>query len=63
MKISDLLDDYYDDGAQLQERNDISAQNVLKLTEKKLGISRKRRFRMPKGVLIAAVLTLALSIT
>ena len=28
-----------------------------------LGISRKRRFRMPKGVLIAAVLTLALSIT
>ena len=63
MKISDLLDDYYDDGVQLQERNDISAQNVLKLTEKKLGISRKRRFRMPKGVLIAAVLTLALSIT
>ena len=63
MKITDLLDDYYDDGAQIQERNDISAQNVLKLTEKKLGISRKKRFRMPKGVLIAAVLTLALSIT
>lgn len=63
MKITDLLDDYYDDGAQLQERSDISAQNVLKLTEKKLGISRKKRFRMPKGVLIAAVLTLALSIT
>lgn len=63
MKITDLLDDYYDDGAQIQERNDISTQNVLKLTEKKLGISRKKRFRMPKGVLIAAVLTLVLSVT
>lgn len=63
MKITDLMDDYYDNSVKLDDRNEISAQRVLKLAEKKLGIARKRRFRVPKGALIAAALTLALSIT
>ena len=63
MKITDLLDDYYDDGVKHKERNDISARTVLELTEKKLGISHKKRFRIRKGVLIAAALAAVMSIT
>lgn len=62
MKITDLLDDYYDDSVKLPECSAPSDRAVLERTKKKLGISRKKR-RLPKGILIAAVLTLALSIT
>lgn len=62
MKITDLLDDYYDDSVKLPECSAPSDRAVLERTEKKLGISRKK-CRLPKGILIAAVLTLALSIT
>ena len=62
MKITDLLDDYYDDSVKLPECSAPADRAVLERTKQKLGISRKKR-RLPKGVLIAAVLTLALSIT
>ncbi len=62
MKITDLLDDYYDDSVKLPECSAPADRAVLERTKKKLGISRKKR-RLPNGVLIAAVLTLALSIT
>ncbi len=62
MKITDLLDDYYDDSVKLPECSAPADRAVLERTKKKLGISRKKR-RLPKGILIAAVLTLALSIT
>ena len=62
MKITDLLDDYYDDSVKLPECSAPSDRAVLERTKQKLGISRKKR-RLPKGILIAAVLTLALSIT
>lgn len=62
MKITDLLDDYYDDSVKLPECSAPADRAVLERTKKKLGISRKK-CRLPKGILIAAVLTLALSIT
>ena len=62
MKITDLLDDYYDDSVKLPECSAPADRAVLERTKKKLGISSKKR-RVPKGILIAAVLTLALSIT
>lgn len=62
MKITDLLDDYYDDSVKLPECSAPADRAVLERTKKKLGITRKKR-RVPKGILIAAVLTLALSIT
>ena len=62
MKITDLLDDYYDDSVNMPECSVPSDRAVLERTKKKLGITRKKR-RVPKGILIAAVLTLALSIT
>lgn len=62
MKITDLLDDYYDDSVNLPECSVPSDRAVLERTKMKLGITRKKR-RVPKGILIAAVLTLALSIT
>lgn len=62
MKITDLLDDYYDDSVKLPECSAPADRAVLERTKQKLGISRKKR-RLPKGTLIAAVLTLALSIT
>ena len=62
MKITDLLDDYYDDSVNLPECSVPSDRAVLERTKKKLGITRKKR-RVPKGILIAAVLTLVLSIT
>lgn len=62
MKITDLLDDYYDDSVKLPECSAPADRAVLERTKMKLGISCKKR-RLPKGILIAAVLTLALSIT
>ncbi len=62
MKITDLLDDYYDDSVKLPKCSAPSDRAVLERTKQKLGISRKKR-HLPKGILIAAVLTLALSIT
>ena len=62
MKITDLLDDYYDDSVNLPECSVPSDRAVLERTKMKLGITRKKR-RVPKGILIAAVLALALSIT
>ena len=62
MKITDLLDDYYDDSVNLPECSVPSDRAVLERTKKKLGITRKKR-RIPKGILIAAALILALSIT
>ena len=62
MKITDLLDDYYDDSVKLPECSAPYDRAVVERTKKKLGITCKKR-RLPKGILIAAVLTLALSIT
>ena len=62
MKITDLLDDYYDDSVKLPECSAPYDRAVVERTKKKLGITCKKH-RLPKGILIAAVLTLALSIT
>lgn len=56
MRITDLMDSYYDDSVTLAEGEIPTADDVLALTRKKLGLNRKHHISV-KVFLIAAVIT------
>lgn len=63
MRITDLMDDYYDENISLPEAKTPTAERTRELTMQKLGMTAQKRRRVPLGVLIAAACVLALSIT
>lgn len=63
MKITDLMDDYYDEGMFLPAAEHPTAARTKELTLKKLGIEKKARRRVPVRALAAAACVVVFSIT
>lgn len=62
-RIPDLLSDYHETHLSLPETAFPTAQRTKELTMKKLGLGRRHGRRVSRGVLIAAVMALIMSIT
>lgn len=63
MKITDLMDNYYDPCIGLRVPSEPTAARTLELTLKKMGIDKKVRRSVPVGALIAAACAAVCSIT
>lgn len=63
VRITDLMDSYYDDTVLLTKTDFPTAERTIKLTMNKINKKHGSKKRFPKGLLIAAILVLALSIT
>lgn len=63
MKITDLMDDYYDEGMSLPAAKRPTAARTKELTLQKLGIEKTARRRVPVGALAAAACVVVFSIT
>lgn len=63
MKITDLMDDYYDEGMFLPATEQPTTARTRELTLNKLGIEKKTRRRVPVGALAAAACVVVFSIT
>lgn len=63
MRITDLMDDYYEESVTLPEADAPTAERTKELTMQKLGAVQKKRRRVPVGALIAAACVLVFSVT
>lgn len=63
VRITDLMDNYYDDTVLLPETDFPTAERTMELTMKKINQNRKTKRRLPKGLMIAAALIFVFSIT